>query len=118
MIIIDASDPEFASHLKVTEELLSDLGAADKPKLYVMNKCDAVSDEELLGRLKSNADTEYAAISAKTGAGVDEMITKLEKMLGEGKRRVNFKLPMSAGGIVNDFYNNAVGYQRNRYGGR
>ena len=107
MIIIDASDPEFASHLKVTEELLSDLGAADKPKLYVMNKCDAVSDEELLGRLKSNADTEYAAISAKTGAGVDEMITKLEKMLGEGKRRVNFKLPMSAGGIVNDFYNNA-----------
>jgi GTP-binding protein HflX len=107
IIIIDASDPEFAAHLSVTEELLSDLGAADKPKLYVMNKCDAVSDEELLGRLRSDGDTEYAAISAKTGLGVDEMILKLEKMLGEGMRRVTFNLPMSGGGIVNDFYNNA-----------
>ena len=28
-------------------------------------------------------------------------------MLGEGMRRVTFELPMSGGGIVNDFYNNA-----------
>lgn len=105
MIIIDASDPEFESHLKVTESLLADLGAADKPKLYVMNKCDEAGDPEALRNIVASDDhTDFAAISAKTGEGVDAMIEKLECMLGQGKKRVKFTLPMSGGGIVNELY--------------
>lgn len=105
LIIIDASDPEFQAHLKVTEELLADLGAADKPKLYVMNKCDAAPDSDVIRSISGNGEnTDFAAISAKTGEGIDELIEKLERMLGQGKRRVKFSLPMSAGGVVNEIY--------------
>ena len=108
LIIIDASDPEFAAHLKVTEELLSDLGAADKPKLYVLNKCDAASDKSLVEALSASAnDDVYSAISALTGEGIDDMIASLERMLGVGMKRVKMSLPMSAGGILNDIYTNA-----------
>ncbi|MBE6684915.1 MAG: GTPase HflX, partial [Ruminococcaceae bacterium] len=39
MIVIDASDPEYLSQLECTEQTLEELGAADKPTLYVFNKC-------------------------------------------------------------------------------
>jgi 50S ribosomal subunit-associated GTPase HflX len=32
--VIDASDPEYASQLEVTEKLLCDLGASDKPLAF------------------------------------------------------------------------------------
>ncbi len=107
MIIIDASDPEFAAHLKVTEELLDDLGAAEKPKLYVMNKCDSMVDRDALNRIVTGNNGEFAAISALTGEGIDDMIEKLETMLGAGLRRVKFRLPMSAGAIVSEIYSSA-----------
>ncbi len=40
MIIVDASDPEYPAQLEVTENLLAELGAGDKPSLIVYNKCD------------------------------------------------------------------------------
>lgn len=108
LIIIDASDPEFASQLKVTEELLCDLGAANKPKLYVMNKCDACTNSDTLREFSSDGEnTDFVSISAKTGEGIDELICKLERMLGQGKRRVKFTLPMSAGAVLNEIYSSA-----------
>lgn len=108
LIIIDASDPEFTSQLKVTEALLSDLGAADKPKLYVMNKCDRAENADLIRSISADGEnSEFVSISAKTGDGIDSLVEKLERMLGKGKRRVKLFLPMSAGAILNDIYSNA-----------
>ncbi len=108
LIIIDASDPEFESQLKVTEELLADLGAADKPKLYVMNKCDVCESSDVLREISADGEnTDFASISAVTGEGVDTLIEKLERMLGQGKKRVRFSLPMSAGAVLNEIYSNA-----------
>jgi len=108
LIIVDASDPEFASQLKVTEDLLSDLGAADKPKLYVMNKCDKADNAELIRSVSTSADnSEFVPISARTGEGVDDLVTKLERMLGKDKHRVKLFLPMSAGAVLNEIYSNA-----------
>ena len=42
LILIDVSDPCYKEQLKVTEDLLSELGAGEKPKLYVFNKCDFI----------------------------------------------------------------------------
>ncbi len=108
IIIIDASDPEAKAQLKVTEELLTELGADGKPKLYVFNKCDAATVDSPAWNLPDgDTNVSYAAVSALTGEGVDEMISKLERMLGEGKKRVTLTLPTSAGAIVSDLYSNA-----------
>ncbi len=105
IVIIDASDPERDNQLAVTEKLLSDLGAGDKPKLYVMNKCDAASDEEAIYSLTSlESNSSICAISAKTGEGIDDMIAKLEETLGVGRRRVTFRLAPNDGGIIAEVY--------------
>lgn len=107
LIILDASDDELENQLHVTEQLLEQLGAADKPKLYVLNKCDRIDSTEIRGAVSSLRDSTAVLISATTGDGIDTLIEALELALGHGKRRVHLALPMSAGSILNDIYSNA-----------
>lgn len=101
MILIDASDPEAESQLAVTEKLLSELGASDKPTLYVYNKCDraGISFGEIGGD-----DKKAVAVSALTGEGLDELVAMLEAMVQNGKSREIFIIPNSDAGVVNKLY--------------
>ncbi len=107
MIIIDASDPEFRSRLKVTEDLLCELGAGGKPTLYVFNKCDlGVAEIGGVGRGADSENTVY--ISAKTGQGIELLASKLDEMVLEGKRRVTYHIPNSDAGALNSLYKYAT----------
>jgi GTP-binding protein HflX len=44
--VIDASDPGWERQLKVTDEVLAEIGAQDVPRLRVFNKIDAVGDAD------------------------------------------------------------------------
>lgn len=104
MIVIDASDPEAAAQLAVTEELLESLGAGGKPTLYVFNKCDLGAAAPGLAR----PDGECVYISAATGQGVELLLARVEQMLHEGKRRVTFFFPNAKQGLLNRLYENAT----------
>jgi GTP-binding protein HflX len=43
--VVDASDPAYERQLDVTAEVLAEIGAADVPRLLVLNKIDRVPDE-------------------------------------------------------------------------
>ena len=107
MIVIDASDPECREQLEVTRQLLADLGAADKPTLYVFNKCDRGIAETLdMGGIEDREDA--VRISAVTGEGTEEMIARLEQMLSQGKRLVKFIIPNAKQGLLNTLYTEAT----------
>ena len=82
IMMMDASDEECTAQAGVTRELLSELGAADKPILYVFNKCDVAEKKENFIR----PDVEGAElgdvffISAKTGRGVEKMLARLDEI--------------------------------------
>ena len=105
MILVDASDPEATSQLAVTEKLLGELGAADKPTLYVYNKCDRA--EYGFGHIKLADDSNSVAVSALTGDGLDVLVDKLEKMVQDGKSTETFIIPNSEQGVVNRLYGSA-----------
>jgi GTP-binding protein HflX len=46
--IIDVKDSEIHKKIKVVEAILSQLGLKDKPKMYVFNKVDLISDKDEL----------------------------------------------------------------------
>ena len=103
LIMIDVSDPCFREQLKVTEDLLAELGAAEKPRLYVFNKCDrGFAEIREVGR--ATEDERYVYISATTGQGIDTLISKLEALVTDGKRRVTYFIPNSDGGALNTLY--------------
>ena len=102
LILSDASNPEFREQLRVTEELLCDLGAGGKPTLYVFNKCDLGLAEP--GRIGKEAAENVVYISARTGQGVEQMVSRLEALASEGKRRVTYRIPNADGGALNTLY--------------
>lgn len=69
--VVDASDKEYKSHIEVTNEVLSKIGAGDIPKIVVYNKIDKCTDEQILN------DNTAIKISAKKNVGIDELKQKI-----------------------------------------
>jgi GTP-binding protein HflX len=107
MIVIDVSDPHHAEQLEVTEQILSELGAGDTPRIYVLNKCDRGA--AALPAIGTPASREHTVLlSAVTGQGIELLENELRELLLAGKRRVVFHIPASEGRALNVLYTSAT----------
>ncbi len=102
IILTDASDENYKERLAVTENLLNELGAVEKPTLYVFNKCDRGIAE--LGRIGQSIDDNVVYISALTGQGMERLVERIEAIALGGKRRLTFFIPNSDGAALNTLY--------------
>lgn len=99
IMLTDFSEPESERARKraVTEQMIADLGAGDKPLIEVYNKADCASDE---GYLPSDA----ICISALTGDGVDKLLLKLQQQVAEGKKIAKYFFKHSESSKAADMY--------------
>jgi GTPases len=51
LVVVDVSKPDFRDNLTVVEETLKEIGAGEKPKIYVFNKIDLIPSKNMLERL-------------------------------------------------------------------
>ncbi|MDA3958815.1 GTPase HflX [Oceanispirochaeta sp.] len=79
--VIDISSPEWREHRKVTEEVLNELGAGDKPVLIVFNKTDKLDDPDELHHFLNNEDHTVVMLSAKTGFGKEKLEMGIQEVL-------------------------------------
>jgi GTP-binding protein HflX len=97
--ITDASEELTERERKrdVTKQLITELGAGDKPIIEVFNKCDIAL-----------RDTPYpkdsVEISAKSGVGTDELLKRLDELVSSGKKKLTLLIPYSEGSVVTDIY--------------
>jgi len=73
--VIDVSNPEWELQASVCEKLISELGAGNTPRIDVLNKCDVNPESVPRGRPDS------VCVSAKTSAGLGELLTAIEAKL-------------------------------------
>ncbi len=103
IMMTDASDSEAEAQLEVTEKLLSELGAADKPTLCVFNKCD-LDGETIPSAPRDIPPENVFYISAKTGQNVDAFVKRIEELVNENTSSVTFSIPQSRQDIVAKLY--------------
>ena len=106
LVVADASDPECESQLAVTEQLINELGASDKPVIYAFNKCDLCDDgafPQAAGRNRTGV-----CISALTGQGIDELAALLDRTANDGKSTETLIIPQSKGAALSYLYANAA----------
>lgn len=101
LVVSDVNDPEVKEHIAVTRDVITDLDAADKPTLYVYNKCDS-SENNPIGRIADDS----IAISALTGAGISDMLAMIEEEIHRSKRSVVLEIPYSDQFVVSSLYSN------------
>lgn len=85
--VCDASSEECGEHIKVTMDLLRDLGCGEKPIINVLNKCDKAEE------LDFDFFEDSVKISALTGEGIDNLLTAIAKALPQKRKRVQLLLP-------------------------
>ena len=100
MIVSDMSDSEIREHLDVTEGLIEELGAADKPRIYVYNKCDKCDSAP--AKLE---DKRTIVLSAKSGAGMDFLTETIEEVIHESKKDCEILIPYSNQSLLSEIYN-------------
>lgn len=101
LIVIDASDLEADSQAEVSAKLISELGASEKPMLFVYNKCDKTENF-----IPKTPTWQSFMISAKTGEGMEALISKIEELSHEKAREYIFEIPANELGVINKLYNN------------
>lgn len=99
--VIDSSDPERQDHMAVVERLIEQLAKPGVPVIRCYNKCDLLQEDDF------PRETGSVCISAKTGAGVDALLKKIEQELGKGLHQQVFLLPYSMAGFLDTLHQNA-----------
>lgn len=76
--VIDASDPKFGEKIEVVEAVLTEMGIADHPRMYIFNKIDAVNDTTALATAVGACSL---FVSAHTRAGLEELKSAIARAL-------------------------------------
>jgi GTP-binding protein HflX len=96
--VVDGSDADPYAQLAAVREVLGQIGAGSVPELVVINKADAADPIEVEGlRLKERG---AVVISARTGAGLGDLVAALEQALPLRDREVCAVVPYGRGDIV------------------
>ena len=94
--VCDVSSPEFDQQLEVTTGLLKELGAENVPVLTVLNKCDKLPE------LPLTLDRKTAAISAKTGMGLEKLLEKVALNLPQTHQHLHLLIPYDKSGLIGE----------------
>ena len=84
--VIDATSAYADVQMRVVEDVLAQLGGADTPCINVYNKADALSAPP---PMRGDA----VCISARTGAGVETLLQRMEQALSSAQVRVELTVP-------------------------
>ncbi len=96
--VIDYSDESYREHMKVTEKTLEELGAGKIPVICVFNKLDLKAGEEEYPRIAGN----NIFMAAGKGAGIEELVSLIEKNLFGKRKEYELMIPYTAGGVFSD----------------
>lgn len=90
--VVDCTDPEYDMKMKVVYETLSSLHVENKPVITLFNKCDVLDHDEILVDLRAE---KTFRISARTGAGLENVKDYLSQFLRKGKTFKTVFIPFS-----------------------
>jgi GTP-binding protein HflX len=103
--VVDASDADPEAQIRAVREVLADIDAQDVPEQLVFNKLDMAPAEVVL-RLRALAP-DAVFVSARNGAGLDELRAAIEQRLPRPDVEVTVLIPYTRGDLVTRVHDEA-----------
>ena len=100
--VVDGSHPDPAGQIAAVRSVLADVDALDVPEIIVINKADAADPlvvKNLLAR-----EPHAVVVSARTGEGIEELLSAIEADLPQPATQVDVLLPYSRGDLLNQIH--------------
>ncbi len=96
--VVDASDADPEAQLTAVRTVLADVEASHVPELVVINKSD-VADPLVVARLLRR-EPHSVVVSARSGAGMDELLAAIESELPRPSVEIDVLVPYDRGDLV------------------
>ncbi len=97
--VVDVSSPSAGEQIEAVNEVLEEIEASNKPTLMVFNKMDRLPKRN--GNLHwCHEYVHAAAISARTGEGLEELQSELGTMLRPIRQRIRLKISAADGATI------------------
>lgn len=93
--VVDASYENYDFQIEVTEDVIKQLGAGEKDKIVVYNKCDLVEDEII-----DASGCDHICVSAKKGDNMDVLLDMIKERIFAGNIVCKLLIPYDRGDIV------------------
>ena len=109
--VIDASHPNWEEQRQVVDQVLAELGAAEKPVLYVFSKIDAMAEADLtalrirIGNLLPNS---AVFVSALDEGGLEPLRRALMAAMRKGTEIAEIRVPSTEGRLLAAVYRDAI----------
>ena len=83
------------------EKVLGELGALNKPRIEVLNKIDLLDEHQRDGLLVRSRTTGEAAVSARTGEGIESLLKAIDQALhSDPSIEAELSVPQHEGGVL------------------
>ncbi|MBQ4152466.1 MAG: GTPase HflX [Schwartzia sp.] len=100
--VVDAGNSNAEPQIEAVIEVLKELGADEKPTLFVFNKTDCVENEYDLERLTRYRDA--VCVSAATGANIDILLNRIECFFKAQSVEAELLVPYSDGAVITELH--------------
>jgi GTP-binding protein HflX len=98
LLVVDGSDANPAAQLSAVRAVLAEIGAGSVPELVVINKADVADPITVEGMRRREPGS--LVVSARSGAGLDELRATVEQRLPRFDRVVHALVPYHRGDLV------------------
>ena len=100
--IVDGSDADPQGQIRAVRTVLGEIGAGDVPEQLVINKIDRAEPDALTVLRSQYPDAVF--VSARTGAGMDELKQRVEQRLPRPAIELRVLLPYDRGDLLNKIH--------------
>ena len=100
--VVDGSHADPQGQLAAVREVFAEVGASQVPEIVVVNKADA-ADPLVLKQLLA-AEPHAVVVSARTGEGIDELLSAIEADLPRPATRIEVVVPYSRGDLLSQVH--------------
>ena len=110
--VVDASqdEDEMLAMIRAVEDVLEEIGAADRPQVLVLNKADLLTEERR--RELGHRHPDGVIASAATGEGLDALRERIESEFARTLRPMELLLPYAEGGRLAELHDLAGEMER------
>ena len=96
--VTDISNPHHAEQDAEVLKVLRELGVEDRPRIHVLNKIDRLKQEDQEHLRKNGSGRDNVLISAVTGAGLEELLARIDsEMPVDPLVRLRLRMPLADG---------------------
>ena len=97
--VVDLGHPRVEEQMEAVDAVIKELGAYGKQTLMIFNKIDLLENREPVDAFLEKYPGSVA-ISARTGAGLDQLVPALQNALASWRLRARYRVPVSEAALL------------------